>query len=496
MKTIIPFLTVLLLLGPLGAQEVEITQRPKPAPSQLQKDEPVKPPVKKAKPAPKAAKAPKAAPHAPAAAAPPALPPGVDLKNLTPDKLPPGVTMEDVKRMQMQQAAASKGGPKGSPKAAAAPAAPVHLPPVYDLGPYCIAKTRYLQDSGKEIIWKGQYEPFTPSPQMLKQFMGSANVPPALLPYLKYYKINGSETFGEHHDTHFFGYYLVNGPGVLKAAMQKGFSGAEVVDAEHKTENGREVLVLAFSNLFVTLVPARGAEQYDECLALAYNHGSLVNYPRQTNSTVPFSPDGILAVKYSKYEAVGLFRFPMARATVPMHGVRWGDELWLESEQNRQTTLAVCLQGTQSATRGITGVDGLRPLRIKVRLTEPRALEVCFVAKGFGHWNFSMPGDLHEQSLVSLSVPASRLHPLPELQKAFLENFQSPSWRSDDSPESFMGQADASYLGAGLPLELFMAQEDSKGKIACDPYRQMAVEALKKAKALNGKSDLINPPNL
>ena len=446
-------------LGPLTAQEVELPDRPRPHAAQLEKV-----PARPAPAKPKARKAPASRPAAkPTSATLPAT------------------------------AAASVAAHPVPARSGAPGAAPRQLPPLADLGPSCLVKTRTFKD-GVEVFWKGEYEPFRPPPAFLKQVLGSAGVPVEVVPYLQVFKLNRTDYFSEKKETRFSDFYLANGPGVLLCMATSGAK-YQTSKGEPKVIAGKPGVVFTFEAGQLALFPATGPEQR-EPLAIAYAGASVFNFQRQGSAIVPYSPDGILAVAMTRDEAVGLFHYPFSHFTVPVKGVRWGDELWLESQQARPNTYMAHLETSNWNGRGISGPDNQRPVRIKFKLTEPRAIQVCFVAKGQGDWHFNMSGDLHDQSVLSLTAPAARIHDLPEVTRSFLQQYASEYWRVDDAPEGFIGQSDAAYVKAGLSVHAQPAQPDGKGRPTWDAWAQTLAALIRKAEAAGAKIEIKLVPSL
>jgi hypothetical protein len=99
----------------------------------------------------------------------------------------------------------------------------------------------------------------------------------------------------------------------------------------------------------------------------------------------------------------------------------------------------------------------LRTLRIKIKLEEPRRIDISYLAKGYDSNQFKIGNDLHEESTLSLSVSGAKIVDLNDLKESFVKNFNaSPSWKVDDSPEGFMFQADAAMVSVGLGADIWV----------------------------------------
>ena len=426
----------------LSGQEVEVIDKPKPK---------AKPPVEQvqpegegtaAKPKPGQKGKTKGKTAAPGAANP--VVPTQGKGQALPTTLPPGMTLEDLKRLQGKQSGGK--AKKGAP-AAPAPASlpPMKLPPLYDFGVFCLATTKFHQEGGRINPWKATFSPHTPSNYELKGLQSMAGVQPAILPYCKMFNIMGSNYFGRDRSQSSFGITLINGPGLIKAMFNR-----EIQTGEIKKVDGEECVVFAFANHLVTFWPVRKPEVFLDTFIVGFQSGSLVN-----SLQVPFNTSGVVALTMSEREAVGLFRFPLADFTVPIRGIRKGNEVWLEADQPRQLAWEYWRDGYYIG--GIGTADSLRTLRIKIKLDEPRRIDISYLAKGYDFNQFKIGNDLHEESTLSLSVSGAKIVDLNDLNEPFVKKFNtSPSWKVDDSPEGFMFQADAALVSAGLGADIWV----------------------------------------
>jgi len=390
----------------------------------------------------------------------------------------------------------AKPAPRPAPRPAPAPPAPepepepepVALPPTVDLGRFCVARSNLHPGHQRPILWRGDYETITPPPGFLDPAPGAAPIPANLLPLVKVLRLKGTPYFGR---AILPGHYLLVGPGVLKG-LRVDEHGRELVDPQPRHEAGHAGFLFAFAKEALTLFPATGEEPAAEALAIAFTQGRLTTTQGEGNVLIPFSQDGVLAVTYAGFEARGLFHFPLSEGAIPVQGVRWGDELWLESAQPRLITLAAKVEEAKGLRKGVHNLDRPRILRLKVKLGEPRSVALCFVVKGREDSAFWMGGDLQEQSALALAVPGARIKDLPELKAATLTNAAAPGWGLDASPAGFLALADAAFIKAGFHGRIFTPQFQGR-KASSEAYLSLATAMAHRASLLQGKVEYVEP---
>lgn len=488
MRIAVSIVTLLLQTLRLSGQEVESIDKPKPKP---------KPAVEqtiqagdttqaKVKPGQKG----KGKGKATSPAAPLTAVPVQGNGQALPTSLPPGMTLEDLKKLQGKQSGGE--AKRGAPATPAAPVLPaMKLPPLYDFGTFCLATTKFLQENGRINPWKATLSPHTPSSIELKGLQSMAGVQPAIFPYCRMYNIMGSNYLGRNRSQSSFGITLINGPGFVKAMFNR-----EIQTGEIKQVDGEECVVFSFANHLVTFWPVRKPDEFPDTFIVGFQNGSLVNYNRGSGNTlVPFNTSGILAITMSEHEASGLFRFPLSDFTVPVRGIRKGNEVWLEADQQRQLAWFYWRE-TYVHSPGIGSVESMKTLRLKIKLKEPRRIDICYVARGYDDQLFKIGNDLHEESTLSLSVSGAKIVDLDALREPFVKNFNtSPSWKVDDGQEGFMFQADSAFAKAGLVADIW-ANVGTRG--SSDPYNKdwdsNRRSQIRKAENLNMNFKQANPP--
>ncbi len=346
----------------------------------------------------------------------------------------------------------------------------------FEFGSYCLARTRFLEKKRRVISWRAKFTEDHPSPEEQKSLQTTLAIPPAVYAQSKVYRVSGNNSFGANRST-FKSVLLINGPGFIKAVL-----GQDIQLGERLSTSEGVTVRFKFRDCEVMFWPIQAPGTYPNHLVLGYQSGSLVHFGRNKSSLIlPYSLGGILALDYSDHEAVGVFRFPLNDAVIPMRGIRLGNEILLEADQPRQISLTYH-RNDPSQTAGVGGMEAPGLLRIKVKLGEPRQLDVSFIAKS--NDLISLPFDLHGESELSVTVSGTSLKnlsaTLPDLGKIL----KASGEKADREAVALLSQLDQAYAKGRLQVYMWPASTQRPGGEANAAWRTILSNSIAKAMKL------------
>ena len=317
----------------------------------------------------------------------------------------------------------------------------------FEFGHYCLAQTSSLQKGGRINPWRARFVDYTPTLTEQKHIQSSLSIPQFIYSQCRFYRISGNNYFGSNRST-FNSMFLVNGPGFINATLVNETKAGEVI------KEGEELSVrFRFKDYEVRFWPNRNPGTQPNCFAFGYQNGTFVKYNKDsTRLSVPYNLGGILAISLSEHEAIGVFRFPLADSVVTMKGIRLQNEVLLEADQPKQISLSY-IKTDPSSTSGIVALDSQRVLRARIKLDEPRQIDISFTART--NDSITLPYDLHTESDLSLSVTANNIMDLtksiPDLNSISTLSFE----KQDQQRVRFLAQSDLAYAGARLEVYLW-----------------------------------------
>jgi serine/threonine protein kinase len=368
-----------------------------------------------------------------------------------------------------------KPGPSAQPVSRAPePASAVGAPATpFEFGSYCLARTRFLEKKRRVISWRAKFTEDHPGLEEQKHLQTTLAIPPAVYAQSRVYRVSGNNSFGANRST-FKSVLLINGPGFIKAIL-----GQEIQPGERLSTTEGVAVRFQFRDCEVMLWPIQAPGTYPNHLVLGYQSGTLVHFGKNKSSLIlPYSLGGILALGYSDHEAVGVFRFPLNDAVIPMRGIRLGSEILLEADQPRQ----ICLtyhRNEPSRTAGVGGMEAPGILRVKVKLDEPRRLDVSFIAKSSEL--ISLPFDLHGESELSVTASGASLKDLSAALPDLGKILKASGEKADREAVALLSQLDQAYAKARLQVYMWPASTQRPGGEANAAWRTILGNSIAKA---------------